>query len=113
MKMIHAFAFAAMAMMAYGPHVSGSSLLSGPFAPEPGTPLRRSFWRPMSWPSCSWPLRQGRAILKTAERHLKPSRTAISMLRSTLPANLSRIRTQASPRTAPSCLPPRWRWSVR
>lgn len=38
MKMIHAFAFAAMAMMAYGPHVSGSSLLSGPFAPEPGTP---------------------------------------------------------------------------
>ena len=41
MKMIHAFAFAAMAMMVYGPHVSGSSLLSGPFAPEPGTPQSR------------------------------------------------------------------------
>ena len=38
MKMIHAFALAAMVMMAYGPHVSGSSLLSGPFAPEPDTP---------------------------------------------------------------------------
>ena len=38
MKMIHVVAFAAMAMMAYGPHVSGSSLLSGPFAPEPNTP---------------------------------------------------------------------------
>lgn len=40
MKRIQTFAFAAVAMMmmVYGANVSGSSLLSGPFAPEPDTP---------------------------------------------------------------------------